>query len=449
MTKKTYRAVCSEIEKVLLVKGFSLDDEKRLYDSIKDKILQAEENIDVFDYKKFIIQKFLVNAKDFLKGLPKDEEESSAIINIVYESIVRIYPPYSLEFICQDINTDIFFKDIKGKLGGKKLAEKLKNLNSLTDVNNSENTVMVSSLEDIKHIESYFKENIIGQKDAIAAVVKAMKLIASGLSKHCSFLFVGPTGVGKTQLAKLLGGSFSGNFFKVNCAEYASAHEYAKLIGSPPGYIGHSEKSLLAEKAEESNQWVFLFDEIEKAHHKLYDFLLSLLDDGTCTDNLGKTLDFSESIFIFTSNQGMKDIKRSSVGFDRIEQSKKDPINHEVITTSIKNHFSPEFLNRIDDIVLFKSLTKSEVKEIAKLQLEDLPIIQTNALLDFIVENGYSNEYGARNIARFIKNNITVKIADAVLGKRVPKVDGDMYTPRIVKGELTIVNTKKYKEASA
>ena len=449
MTKKTYRAVCPEIEKVLLVKGFSLDDEKRLYDSIKDKILQAEENIDVFDYKKFIIQKFLVNAKDFLKGLPKDEEESSAIINIVYESIVRIYPPYSLEFICQDINTDIFFKDIKGKLGGKKLAEKLKNLNSLTDVNNSENTVMVSSLEDIKHIESYFKENIIGQKDAIAAVVKAMKLIASGLSKHCSFLFVGPTGVGKTQLAKLLGGSFSGNFFKVNCAEYASAHEYAKLIGSPPGYIGHSEKSLLAEKAEESNQWVFLFDEIEKAHHKLYDFLLSLLDDGTCTDNLGKTLDFSESIFIFTSNQGMKDIKRSSVGFDRIEQSKKDPINHEIITTSIKNHFSPEFLNRIDDIVLFKSLTKSEVKEIAKLQLEDLPIIQTNALLDFIVENGYSNEYGARNIARFIKNNITVKIADAVLGKRVPKVDGDMYTPRIVKGELTIVNTKKYKEASA
>jgi ATP-dependent Clp protease ATP-binding subunit ClpA len=449
MTKKTYRAVCPEIEKVLLVKGFSLDDEKRLYDSIKDKILQAEENIDVFDYKKFIIQKFLVNAKDFLKSLPKDEEESSAIINIVYESIVRIYPPYSLEFICQDINTDIFFKDIKGKLGGKKLAEKLKNLNSLTDINNSENTIMVSSLEDIKRIESYFKENIIGQKDAIAAVVKAMKLMASGLSKHCSFLFVGPTGVGKTQLAKLLGGSFSGNFFKVNCAEYASAHEYAKLIGSPPGYIGHSEKSLLAEKAEESNQWVFLFDEIEKAHHKLYDFLLSLLDDGTCTDNLGKTLDFSESIFIFTSNQGMKDIKRSSVGFDRIEQSKKDPINHEVITTSIKNHFSPEFLNRIDDIVLFKSLTKTEVKEIAKLQLEDLPIIQTNALLDFIVENGYSNEYGARNIARFIKNNITVKIADAVLGKRVPKVDGDMYTPRIVKGELTIVNTKKYKEASA
>jgi ATP-dependent Clp protease ATP-binding subunit ClpA len=449
MTKKTYRAVCPELDKVLLVKGFSLEDEKKLYDSIKDKILKSEDNIDVVDYRKFIVQKFLVNSKDFFSELPKDEEEKQQIINIVYESVVRIYPPYSLEFICQDINTEIFFKDIKGKLGAKKLAERLKNVNSLTDISNPEGILMVSSLEDIKKIENHFKENIIGQRDAIAAVTKAMKLMASGLSKHCSFLFVGPTGVGKTQLAKLLGDSFSGNFFKVNCAEYASAHEYAKLIGSPPGYIGHSEKSVLSEKAEESNQWVFLFDEIEKAHHKLYDFLLSLLDDGTCTDNLGKTLDFSESIFIFTSNQGMKDIKTNTVGFDRVEQSKKDPVNNEVVTDSIKRHFSPEFLNRIDDIVMFKSLTKTEVKKIAELQLEDLPIIKTDALLNYIVDNGYSREYGARNIARFIKNNITIKIADAVLSKLVPKKEGELYTPRIVKGELTLVNTVKYKEKTA
>jgi ATP-dependent Clp protease ATP-binding subunit ClpA len=449
MTNKTYRAVCPELDKVLLVKGFSLEDEKKLYDSIKDKILKSEDNIDVVDYRKFIVQKFLVNSKDFFSELPKDEEEKQQIINIVYESVVRIYPPYSLEFICQDINTEIFFKDIKGKLGAKKLAERLKNVNSLTDISNPEGILMVSSLEDIKKIENHFKENIIGQRDAIAAVTKAMKLMASGLSKHCSFLFVGPTGVGKTQLAKLLGDSFSGNFFKVNCAEYASAHEYAKLIGSPPGYIGHSEKSVLSEKAEESNQWVFLFDEIEKAHHKLYDFLLSLLDDGTCTDNLGKTLDFSESIFIFTSNQGMKDIKTNTVGFDRVEQSKKDPVNNEVVTDSIKRHFSPEFLNRIDDIVMFKSLTKTEVKKIAELQLEDLPIIKTDALLNYIVDNGYSREYGARNIARFIKNNITIKIADAVLSKLVPKKEGELYTPRIVKGELTLVNTVKYKEKTA
>lgn len=449
MTKKTYRAVCPELDKVLLVKGFSLEDEKKLYDSIKDKILKSDDNIDVVDYRKFIVQKFLINSKDFFADLPKDEEESQQIINIVYESIVRIYPPYSLEFICQDINTEIFFKDIKGKISSRKIAERIKQAQALTDISNPNGTLVVSSLEDIKKIEKHFKSNIIGQRNAIDAVIKAMKLMASGLSKHSSFLFVGPTGVGKTQLAKLLGESFSGNFFKVNCAEYASAHEYAKLIGSPPGYIGHSEKSLLSEKAEESNQWVFLFDEIEKAHHKLYDFLLSLLDDGTCTDNLGKTLDFSESIFIFTSNQGMKDIKTNTVGFDRKEQSKKDPINKEVVTESIKRHFSPEFLNRIDDIVLFKSLTKTEVKQIAELQLEELPINITDSLLNFIVDNGYSMEYGARNIARFIKNNITIKIADAVLSKLIPKNDGELYTPRIVKGELTLVNTKKYKEKSA
>ena len=158
-----------------------------------------------------------------------------------------------------------------------------------------EGSVALSSLEELELLEQHFGDNIVGQKDAIRALMRSLKLMASGLADHSSFLFVGPTGVGKTQIAKLLGEKFNGNFYKVNCAEYAGGHEYAKLIGSPPGYVGHSEKSLLAEKAEQSNSWVFLFDEIEKAHHKLYDFLLSLLDDGTCTDNMGQVLDFTQS----------------------------------------------------------------------------------------------------------------------------------------------------------
>ena len=218
--------------------------------------------------------------------------------------------------------------------------------------------IALSSIGDITAVEDYLKENIIGQRDAIASLVNSLKLMASGLAKHASFLFVGPTGVGKTQLAKLLGEKFSGNFYKINCAEYAGGHEYAKLIGSPPGYVGHTDKSFLAEKAEQSNRWVFLFDEVEKAHHKLYDFLLSLLDDGTCTDNLGTVLDFSESIFIFTSNQGIGDIKRESVGFNRSEEQVTDKVTGDVIRKSIKSHFSPEFLNRLDDLVLFTSLTK-------------------------------------------------------------------------------------------
>jgi ATP-dependent Clp protease ATP-binding subunit ClpA len=293
------------------------------------------------------------------------------------------------------------------------------------------------------------KDNIVGQREALKAIIKALKLIASGLSKHSSFLFVGPTGVGKTQLARLLGENFSGNFLKINCAEYASAHEYAKLIGAPPGYVGHTENSLLGEKAAKSNRWVLLFDEIEKAHHKLHDFLLSLLDDGTCTDNLGNILDFTNSIFIFTSNQGISEIKQDMVGFTTPgvgESSKK--VTNEIINNSIKRNFSPEFLNRLDDIIFFNRLTPNEVREVASLQLNNIPIQQTDALLKYVVDNGYSEEYGARNIARFIKNNISDKVADVILGKLRPKKVGDLYTPRITKGIVKIINTEKYHTSS-
>ena len=221
------------------------------------------------------------------------------------------------------------------------------------------------------------------------------------------------------------------------------------MIGAPPGYIGHSETSLLGEKAKQSNRWVFLFDEIEKAHHKLYDFLLSLLDDGTCTDNLGNILDFSESIFIFTSNQGVSEIKRDPMGFGRGEEEVTKEITKEVIEKSLKNKFSPEFLNGLDDLIYFNPLSKEEVKDIARLQLEELPLQITEPLLTFIVDKGYSLEYGARNIARFIKNNISVKVADAILHKLVPKDDPfGLYKPRIIDGEVTIVGTKKYEVSS-
>ena len=179
----------------------------------------------------------------------------------------------------------------------------------------------------------------------------------------------------------------------------------------------------------------------------IHDFLLSLLDDGTCTDNLGTTLDFSESIFIFTSNQGVADINRDSVGFDRGTDLSQN-VTDSIIRDSVKNHFSPEFLNRIDDIVVFNSLSKLDAQKITLLQLLDLPIKPTAPLINYIVENGFSSEYGARNIARFIKNNVSDKIADAILNKLVPKKDGAYYEPRIVSGEVKIINTQKYNVSS-
>ena len=295
-------------------------------------------------------------------------------------------------------------------------------------------------MEDIEKVERYLKRLIVGQDEAIDSIIKMLKVLASGLDSKAAMFFVGPTGVGKTELARLLGKRYSGNFMKINCAEFASAHEYAKLIGAPPGYVGHGERSMLAEKAEKSNRWVFLFDEVEKAHHKLFDFLLSLLDEGKVCDNLGRELDFSESIFLFTSNQGASDIRGGKrVGFSEEEITYEK--SKQQVKDSVKKKFSPEFMNRIDSFVYFNSLTKENCIQIAKLSLKDIPIKKHKALLKYIVGNSYSQEYGARNIKRFVKNTVGVKVAEMILKKQVPAKEGDMYTPKIVNNDLQIVKT--------
>ena len=440
--KKNYKVVCPELNLVLFVRGLSLEQEKALYETIKQRINGAEKPIDTETYKEFICRKLLIDGDAFIDTF-QDKDGDEEVLTAIYSSIVELYPPFALDFVCSDLNAQTFFSDesnevlkhlravVKQKMGGMEFEE----------------DVSLSSIEDIEALENHLKENIIGQRDAIKSLIKSVKMMAAGLAGHASFLFVGPTGVGKTEIAKLLGDKFSGNFMKVNCAEYAHAHEYAKLIGSPPGYIGHTEKSLLAEKSEKSNRWVFLFDEIEKAHHKFYDFLLSLLDDGTCTDNMGTVLDFSQSIFIFTSNQGLTEVKRDPVGFGK-KGEVDEKVTSEVIRKSVKRHFSPEFLNRIDDLVLFQALTKDEVRKIAELQLDGLPIQVTKPLVDYIVDHGYSHEYGARNIQRFIKNNIADKVADCILHRLIPKKEGGYYTPRITKEGVKIVNTKSF-EVSA
>lgn len=449
--KKNYKVVCDDLNLVIFVRGFSLEQEKNLYLEVRKLISAAEAPIDIEDYKKFVVSKLLCDAESVLLKAEEGDEDAEEIINSLYEAIINVYPPFSLEFICQDLNQDTFFRSMNSSVANA-LRDQLKSLRGITPEGMtpaSVNSVQLSSIEDLVEMEEFLKDNIVGQRQAIESLMKALKLMAAGLSNHSSFFFVGPTGVGKTELAKHLGAKFSGNYYKINCAEYAGAHEYSKLIGAPPGYVGHTEKSLLGEKAAQSNQWVLLFDEVEKAHSKLHDFLLSLLDDGTVTDNLGNILDFSESIFIFTSNQGVSELKYDSLGFGQIKDDEKQTkVNSEVISKSVKRNFSPEFLNRIDEIILFNSLSKKDVKKIASLELDKIPIKQTDKLVEYVVTNGYSAEYGARNIARFIKNNISIKVADAILSKLVPKKDGEFYTPRMEKGELKIIDTRKYEASS-
>ena len=437
-----YRVVCPDLTNVVLFKVLNLDEEKKLYTTIRRKIRDAQQEVNVYDYKVFLVDQLIADERVLELALSENDAlEEDEVIDSLYEAIVALYPNFALSFICSDLNSSAFLKGI----GDESALDRLKRALGEGE-EEDEQDISLSSLDEILAAESDFKQNIVGQRDAIEAIVKSLKLAATGMSSATSMLFVGPTGVGKTELAKLVGERYSGNFYKINCAEYAGGHEYAKLIGSPPGYIGHTEKSLMAEKAEKSNRWVFLFDEIEKAHHKLYDFLLSLLDDGTCTDNLGNVLDFSESLFIFTSNKGVVDSKRRSVGFGNSEPTEEEQSKR--LAQAVKGHFAPEFINRIDEIVQFSHLSKQDIRRIARLQLEKVPIEITEPLVNYVVDNGYSKEYGARNLQRFIKNNISVKIADAILHKKVP-TKSVFYTPRVTKDGIKIVGTKKFSETEA
>ena len=435
-----FRVVCEELDMVLFIKSLSLKDETAMYDQVRKSLVGAADSFSTEDYKVYIVKSFLKDADKFI------EDDDSITLSHLYNSIVSIYPAFSLEFVCNDVNTETFLDGDKSEFI-KNLKEQLSKTNPQSQQKPFSSKVSLSTLDDVIDLEQHLKSNIVGQREAIDSVVRSVKLMAAGLSNQTSMFFVGPTGVGKTELARLLGEKYSGHFFKINCAEYAGQHEYAKLIGAPPGYVGHTEKSILAEKAEQSDSWVFLFDEIEKAHHKLYDFLLSLLDDGTCTDNLGNILNFSKSIFIFTSNKGIGEIKQESLGFDRQTSAPTKEHMKTTVMNSVKKHFSPEFLNRIDDIVYFSHLSTIEVKKIAKMQLEKLPVDISNNLVNYVVSGGYSQDYGARNIARFIKKNVSVKVADAILKNEYPKNIECGYKTRITNGSVRIIDTIKPEEA--
>ena len=444
---KFYRLVCESVDLIVLVKKLTPHQERKLFKAVKRLVRDMEEPLSISRYERYILSRTLADPKDFFDKLPSEERLASKIVHAVYDTVLQVYPILDVNLLCSNLNHEGVMLSNLGDLF--KFMDGMEDIPPPQEAEDSEEyrkytPPALTSLEDINKAEKYFKKNIVGQDDAISEVLKTLKVIASGLARRGALFFVGPTGVGKTELARLVGNKYSGNFMKVNCAEFSSAHEYAKLIGAPPGYVGHGDKSILATKAQKSNRWVFLFDEVEKAHHKLFDFRLALLDDGVVADNVGKELDFSESLFLFTSNQGVSDLRQGKrLGFtDEVvtyEESKDD------VKASIKKKFSPEFMNRIDSFVYFNSLTPKDCVKIAKLSLQDIPIKRYKALLTYIVKHGYSKEYGARNIKRFVKNTVGVKVADMILQKRLPKKEGDMYTPKIVNGELEIVDTVEMK----
>jgi ATP-dependent Clp protease ATP-binding subunit ClpA len=283
-------------------------------------------------------------------------------------------------------------------------------------------------------LEKEFKKQIIGQDEAISEIIKLLKVKVTGFSNHISLFFLGSTGVGKTELSRAIARIFyksQDKLIKINCGEYTSKHEQNRLFGSPPGYIGSDEDSFLLQLAKKSNEYIFLFDEIEKSNDNLYEALLGLLDDGHIKDNKSNQLDFSKSIFIFTSNVGVKEnLYKTEIGFNK---TKNETGFKDSLMLSLKEKFTPEFLNRMDSIVCFNFLSKENIKTITRLNLSVYPIEVTEELVEYIVSKAYSEEYGAREINRFIKKEILVLMAESMLKEGKSR---DSYTPEFKEGLL-------------
>ena len=283
------------------------------------------------------------------------------------------------------------------------------------------------------HMEEVLHERVVGQNEAVTAVAKAIRRGRVGLKDPKrpvgSFIFLGPTGVGKTELCKALAQAMFGDenaMLRLDMSEYMEKHTVSKLIGSPPGYVGFDEGGQLTEKVRRKPYSVVLFDEIEKAHPDVFNMLLQILEDGRLTDSQGRTVDFKNTVIIMTSNVGARMItdKQKSLGFAQEEKAQKQEDIRSLVMGELKKVFRPEFLNRVDDIIVFNKLTQDEIKQIAGKMLEtlskrlaamDITITFTDAAITAIADKGFDDSYGARPLRRAIQIEIEDVLSEKLL----------------------------------
>ena len=299
-----------------------------------------------------------------------------------------------------------------------------------------------SESERLKKLDKTLEKRVIGQEEAIQALSKAVKRGRVGLKDPArpigSFLFLGPTGVGKTELSKALAEALFGNeedMIRVDMSEYMEKHSVSKLIGSPPGYVGYEEGGQLSEKVRRNPYSVILFDEIEKAHPDVFNILLQVLDDGHITDAHGRKVDFKQTIIIMTSNAGAQAIvEPKQLGFISQKDEKKDYEKMKSgVMEEVRRLFKPEFLNRIDEIMVFHTLNKEEIRKIVLLLLKslekrceeqmDIHLNVTNSAVDYIAEAGFDAKYGARPLRRAIQSKIEDRLANELLEGKIKRGD--------------------------
>ena len=407
-------------------------------------------------------------AKARLKGTPK----TKAVINA--ENNVELYT----NMLEDSIKKGDFKTGSEAKINLDKAMTKLDKVTEKWNTNKYENKPVIGESEiaevvsmwtripvskltkdETKHLiklEEVLHKRVVGQDEAVKAVAKAVRRGRVGLKDPNrpigSFLFLGPTGVGKTELSKALAESVFGSeeaIIRVDMSEYMEKHSVSKMVGSPPGYVGYDEGGQLSEKVRRNPYSVLLFDEIEKAHPDVFNILLQVLDDGHITDSKGRKVSFKNTILIMTSNAGASRIMEpKKLGFNSEENEKQDYEKMKAnVMEDVKRIFRPEFINRIDDIIVFHSLGKNEVGKIVNIMLNqfkhrvkeqmDIDIRFADSAKKYITQEGYDKKYGARPLRRMIQNKIEDTLSDEILNGNV--TNGDSITISVRNKEVIIL----------
>lgn len=327
------------------------------------------------------------------------------------------------------------------------------------------NKLTESESEKLLHMEDTLHQRLIGQDEAVKSVSRAIRRARVGLKNPnrpiASFIFSGPTGVGKTELTKSLASYFFGSedaMIRLDMSEYMERHTVSKLIGSPPGYVGYNEGGQLTEAVRRRPYTVVLFDEIEKAHPDVFNMLLQILEDGRLTDAKGRTVDFKNTLLIMTSNIGSKVIEKGGggLGFDFTSENEEESQYNRIrslVNEELKQYFRPEFLNRVDEIIVFRQLKKDEVKEIADIMLNEvfgrlreqgIVLEVTEKFKDRLVEEGYNPSYGARPLRRAIMRLLEDSLAEEILSGRIN--DGDTAVVDVDEGGQVVVRPGEKRE---
>jgi ATP-dependent Clp protease ATP-binding subunit ClpC len=434
---------CEALDRFIEIRVLEQEDINKLFKNLK--------TTDKKSYKRLIINSVVVNYLDEIAPLIFGDNNYSLFGEIAEQEIYNL---------CIKVNPDLDIKKVTITVESDEDAR-----DALFPLFDGDEKQEVAMADKLLNMEELLRKRIVGQDMALSKVSLAIRKAHVGLRNPDRpigvFLFCGPTGVGKTEFAKALTEFLFGDeneLIRIDCSEYAQSHEYAKLIGAPPGYIGHKDGGFLTETVGKKPHSVVLFDEIEKASDKVHNLLLQIFDAGHITDNKGTKISFKNAIVILTSNVGVEGVSEfeKAIGFgdkkSHVDQNFKD----KEMLKSLEKAFRPEFLNRVDEIINFRSLLREDniqiidimlaevVKRLEKLKME---LRITDALKDFLVDNGTDERMGARPLKRAIYRYVEGVISEDILEKRFET--GDVIIPVIEETKVSYVKEGDQKEEQA